>query len=48
MSNQQDFQEAFPGNDDYDPGPDHIAIALGVFLALLVVVTIATQYIPIQ
>jgi len=48
MSNQQDFQEAFPGNDDYDPGPDYIAIALGVFLALVVVVIVIAQYMPMQ
>ena len=44
MSNKQDFQEAFPGNES-DPVPDYIALALGVVLVLIIVVTVAAYYI---
>lgn len=46
MSNRQDFQEAFPGNEN-DPGPDHVTLILGMVLVLIVAVIVAVQYIPL-
>jgi len=47
MSNKQDFQEAFPANGDYNPGPDYIALGLAVILALIIVVIGAALCIPL-
>ena len=47
MSNKQDFQEAFPANGDYNPGPDYIAVALAVVLVLIIAVTAIALRIPL-
>ena len=44
---KQDFQEAFPGNES-DPGPDYAILALGVVLALIIVVIVGVQCIPMS
>lgn len=46
---KQDFQEAFPANGDYDPGPgfDYIALGLAVILALIIVVIGTAMCIPL-
>ena len=47
MSNKQDFQEAFPADENYDPGFDYIALGLAVILALIIVVIGAALCIPL-
>ena len=44
---KRDFQEAFPVDENYDPGFDYIALVLAVVLALIIVVIGAALCIPL-
>lgn len=46
MSNEQDFQEAFPDNES-EPGTDYVAAALCVVLALIIAVVAGVYCIPV-
>jgi len=44
---KQDFQEAFPVDENYDPGFDYVALVLAVILALIIAVIWAALCIPL-